>query len=85
MRVMVRVKPRDYTRDFMPNIEDDPIFIEGFQKGLEIAKEKAMGQRTRAFVTNLLLHTDCTNEKIASLANVTLAFVEDVAKSLESK
>ena len=82
MRVLVKVKPRD----FMPNYqEDDPIYLEGYQKGLELAKEQNEAQRSRTFVTNLLLGTDYLNEKIAFLVDVPLAFVEDVAKSLKSK
>lgn len=59
------------------DIENDPFYLEG--------RDKTKSQMDYNFVRNLLLQTDFTNEKIASLANVSLAFVEDVQKSLEKK
>jgi hypothetical protein len=81
------------------HLDTDPIFLEGIEigeekgivkgivKGIEIGEEKGMekgkAQRDYAFVSSLLLNTDHSYEKIAFLANVTLAFVESVAKSLK--
>lgn len=50
---------------------------EGYEKGVEEGKE--------LFVKNLLSNTDFTIAKIASLANVTQAFVKKVRTSLQKK
>lgn len=55
--------------------ENDILYRRGEIKGLEKGK--------KAFVKNLLLHTDFSIAKIASLSDVTEAFVKKVKKSLK--
>ncbi len=69
------VKPK--TR-FPIDVEDDPWYLEGYEEGLKMGKE-----RESLFVTNLLQQTDCTDERIAFLVDVPLSFVIEVKKSLE--
>ena len=71
------VKPK--TPQFPIYLEEDPIYLEGIEKGIEIGTTKQKFN----FVQNLLLNTDFSTDKIASLANVTLAFVEEVQASLD--
>ena len=71
------VKPK--TPQFPIDLEEDPIYLEGIEKGIEIGTTKQKFN----FVQNLLLNTDFSTDKIASLANVTLAFVEEVKTALD--
>ena len=71
------VKPK--TPQFPIYLEEDPIYLEGIEKGIEIGTTKQKFN----FVQNLLLNTDFSTDKIASLANVTLAFVEEVKTALD--
>lgn len=88
-----QLKIKDMPLQFELDIKDDPFYLEGKkegeqkgeQKGIEIGMAKKDYEKNHSFVTNLLLNTDFINEKIASLANVSLAFVEEVQKSLEKK
>ncbi len=57
--------------------EKDIFYLLGQKEGMEQGKE--------IFVKNLLLNTDFTAAKIASLGNVTEAFVEKVKKNLKLK
>ncbi len=59
------------------DIETDYLYLRGIEKGIE--KEKA------ALAQNLILETDFTNDKIASLANVTVDFVEKLREKLKKK
>ena len=54
--------------------EKDIFYLLGQKEGIEMGKE--------TFVKNLLLNTDFTTAKIASLSNVTEAFVEKVKMTL---
>lgn len=72
-QLKIKAMPLQFDLD----IENDPFYLEG--------RDKTKSQMDYNFVRNLLLQTDFTNEKVASLANVSLAFVEDVQKSLEKK
>ena len=71
------VKPK--TPQFPIYLEEDPIYLEGIEKGIEIGTTKQKFN----FVQNLLLNTDFSTDKNASLANVTLAFVEEVKTALD--
>lgn len=63
------------------NIEDDALFQKGIEKGLS---QKEI-EKNNDFVTSLLLNTDFDNTKIAQLAAVEQAFVEEVAKRITKK
>ena len=54
----------------------------GLKKGLEQGLEKGRAEKDRLFVKNLLKGTDFTQKKIASLANVSPAFVRKIKASL---
>lgn len=59
---------------------------EGYQKGIQKGETKGISkghdEKTREIAKNLLLNTDFTFTKIASLVNVSPAFVSKVKKSL---
>ena len=75
------VKPK--TPQFPIYLEEDPIYLEGIEKGIEKGIEIGTTKQKFNFVQNLLLNTDFSTDKIASLANVTLAFVEEVKTALD--
>ncbi len=56
---------------------------EYIEKGMEQGIEKGMAGKSFEVVKNLLLQTDFTVAKIASLANVTEPFVNKVKKNLK--
>ena len=51
---------------------------EGIEKGIEKGRQEAQ----RAIVANLLAGTEFSDDKIASLANVSVDFVEQVRKGM---
>jgi predicted transposase/invertase (TIGR01784 family) len=55
----------------------------GMKQGIEKGIEKGEEKKSYEFVKNLLLQTDFSITKIASLCNVTEDFVENVKKTLE--
>ena len=55
----------------------------GIKKGIEKGIEIASYEKDLSFTTKLLIDTDFTSEKIAGLAGVTVAFVEEVKASLQ--
>jgi len=57
----------------------------GIQKGIEKCIQKGVEQKNHEFVKNLLSNTDFETAKIASLANVTEAFVKEVQATLKRK
>jgi predicted transposase/invertase (TIGR01784 family) len=57
--------------------------IKGIEKGIERGIEKGIEKGKAAVVKNLLLNTDFTIAKIASLSDVTEAFVKKVKKTLK--
>jgi predicted transposase/invertase (TIGR01784 family) len=57
--------------------------LKGIEKGIKKGIEKGIEKGKEAFVKNLLLNTDFTIAKIASLSNVTEAFVKKVKKTLK--
>ena len=69
------------------NIEKDIRYQQGIERGIErgIEKgfEKGSEQEKTGFVQRLLLETEFTMDKIASLAKVSVAFVKKVKKELE--
>ncbi len=58
---------------FHYNIEQDYLYQTGIEKGIE--------SKVYDFVRNLLEKTDFSFEKIALLADVSIDFVEKIAKS----
>jgi flagellar biosynthesis/type III secretory pathway protein FliH len=60
---------------------------EGIEKGIEMGMEKGLEQErensSRLFVVNLLKDGNFSLEKIASLANVTVDFVNKIKKALK--
>jgi predicted transposase YdaD len=76
------------------DIENDSLYLQGIEKGMEKGMEKGIEkgiergrqeERTKEkklFVENLLRNTDFDNQKIASLAGVSLAYVGKVKKEL---
>ncbi len=58
---------------------------EAFEKGIERGIEKGAQQKSYEFVKNLLSNTNFTIAKVASLANVTEAFVKKVQTSMQKK
>lgn len=50
----------------------------GLEKGIEEGLEKGRKAKDIIFVNNLLANTDFDDEKIAALAGVTLAFVQEI-------
>ncbi|MBL7813682.1 MAG: Rpn family recombination-promoting nuclease/putative transposase [Saprospiraceae bacterium] len=60
------------------NIETDALYLKGSEKGKLEGKLEEAAKKDYLFVSNLLTNTDFDDEKIANLANVTLAFVQQV-------
>ena len=54
----------------------------GFRKGLEIAKERVMQEKTNEMVRRLLIHGGLSIEIIASVANITVEQVRAIAADL---
>jgi hypothetical protein len=54
---------------------------EGLEEGLEQGRKQERENSSRLFVENLLSSTDFPGEKIASLANVTIEFVNEIKRS----
>lgn len=52
---------------------------------LQITKEEATLEKNTVFVTNLIEQTDFSDEKIAGLAQVSITFVQQIRKKLNSK
>jgi predicted transposase YdaD len=65
--------------------ETDTLYLRGTEKGIEKGREEEAAKKDHVFVTNLLLDTDFSVEKIASLASVTLDYVQKVKSELLSK
>jgi predicted transposase/invertase (TIGR01784 family) len=63
--------------------EKDILYRRGEKKGMEKGIEKGIEKGKEAIVKNLLLNTDFTIAKIASLSDVTEAFVKKVKKTLK--
>lgn len=61
--------------------EKDPYYIKGFKKGAEKERIKASSE----FAERLILATDYTNEVIAVLAGVTIAFVKAKRRAVVKK
>jgi len=56
----------------------------GMKKGMEKWIEKGREEERRAFVENLLSETEFSDEKIASLVNVTVDFVNKIRMNFKS-
>lgn len=61
--------------------ERDPYYIKGFKKGMEKERIKASSE----FAERLILGTGFTNEVIAVLAGVTIAFVKAKRQAVAKK
>lgn len=67
-------------------IEEDVLFLKGIEKGIEEGIEKGIEKgiestsesKNRQFVINLLEGTDFSVEKIASLASVSIEYVQAI-------
>ena len=75
------------------DIETDSLYLKGtekgtqigIEKGIEIGVEKEAARKDYVFVRSLLLNTDFTDDKIADVAAVTLAFVQKVKSELHPR
>jgi hypothetical protein len=82
-------KDQEMNRIFRERIQsknkNNPMGIDEFvrQEGVEIGLKQGRKEERRTFVANLLSETKFSAAKIASLANVTVGFVERVRKSLK--
>jgi len=52
---------------------------------MEVGREEQLEKSNRLFVGNLLSGTDFSDEKIASLANVSVEFVHQIKEEKENK
>ena len=68
------------------DIEKDTLYLQGMEKGMEKGIEKGRQEEKikekKLFVENLLRNTEFDNQRIASLAGVSIAFVGKVKKEL---
>jgi hypothetical protein len=64
------------------DIKEDALYQigtkKGIEKGIEKGRSEEAAKKDYIFVTNLLLNTDFDDAKIASVAAVTLGFVQQV-------
>ncbi len=71
------------------DIETDSLYLKGTEKGIEKGIEKGRQQeaavKDHLFVRNLLLDTDFSDERIALLASVTIAFVQTIRLEIVQK
>ncbi|AOM80502.1 hypothetical protein [Pedobacter steynii] len=74
----------DSTRTFFKE-ERDPYYIKGFQKGVENGKNRERARASAEFAERLILGTNHTDEIIAILAGVTIAFVKAKRHSVAKK
>lgn len=65
--------------------ERDPYFIKGFQVGLEIGRTNERARSSSVFAERLILGTQHTDEAIAILAGVTIAFVKAKRRTVDKK
>ncbi len=66
-------------------VEKDPYFIQGIEKGKKEGIEKGEYKKNYEFVVNLLMEQTFSDTKIAALANVDISFVERVKVDLLNK
>ena len=71
--------------DYVKMIAKEEGLEEGLEKGLEKGRIEGEEKSKRVFVMNLLSNTDFTVEKIASLANVTVEFVNQIKNESKNK
>ena len=80
------IKFEEETKAFTPNNEpmglEEQILEMKKQEGREEGLVKGEAKRSTILVENLLLSTDFSNEKIASLAAVTISFVEETRNKI---
>jgi predicted transposase YdaD len=81
-----RIKSQDKNNimgidEFLKQMGKEEGLAEGLEKGIEQGFEQGRENSCRLFVENLLKNSDFPEEKIASLANVTIDFVNDVKKT----
>ncbi len=67
------------------NEQGDPFYVKGERKGLEKGLQKGLQKGQRVLVRNLLLETNFSIERIASLTETTVAFVEAVKRGLSAQ
>jgi hypothetical protein len=64
------------------DIEKDTLYLQGMEKGIEKGRQEEKIKEKKLFVENLLRNTEFDNQRIASLAGVSIAFVGKVKKEL---
>lgn len=67
------------------DIETDELYLEGIEKGMEKGIEQGVEKHQHDTVVAMLRDGILTAEKIAEYAGVTLEYVLNVKKELESK
>jgi hypothetical protein len=71
--------------DYVKMISKDEGLEEGKREGRRKGRKEGVEKSKRLFVENLLSNTDFTVEKIASLANVTVKFVNKIKEESKAK
>ena len=66
---------------FNIDIEQDPIYIDGLEQGLE----QGIELERISMIEKLLLKSDLSIERIADIAGVTIEYVNDIRKKLETE
>ncbi len=89
---MVLLENREMNCNFIERIQsydksnvmgiDEYVRQEGIEIGLEKGVQKGRQEAQRVIVANLLAGTEFSTDKIASLANVSVAFVEEVRQEM---
>ena len=64
------------------NLKNDLRYRQGLEEGMQMGYKKATSERNADFVKYLIQHTEYDDARIASTLNVSLAFVNEIRKSL---
>ena len=69
-------------------IETDGLYLEGLEKGIkigiEMSREKGLAEFVRNFIVRMLQFGGVSNEKIAFVVDVDIAYVNEIEKMLSS-
>jgi predicted transposase/invertase (TIGR01784 family) len=88
MNRIFRERVQSHDKDNIMNIDDYVKMIskeEGLEEGKREGRKEGVEKSKRLFVENLLSNTDFTVKKIASLANVTIKFVNQIKNESKAK
>jgi predicted transposase YdaD len=93
LRKIFQLKIKNMPLQFDIDLKSDPFFLEGREEGkeegIEIGTEKGIeiGMTKKDFenVSNFLLNTDFSDERIAFLLNVKLTFIDEVRTKIKNK